>query len=177
MPPALNLTVTYCTPDDLNPLLSEEGVTGRLDDDDDGSIDANEQGYLATAIQWASDKVNFYCLNRYAALDLANSWLVNNWAVLCAGHWLSIRRGNPSPASIADLYKEALKDMEMIRTGAANLPGIGLRTAAWPAWSNIRLDQLYSLRKLRVERPISEQSPVKDYYQQIDWPSQFILEP
>jgi len=175
MPPAL--AYVYCTESDIQSLLSVDGETGSLDDDNDGSVNAVEQGYLTQAINWASDRVNFFCLPRYAAVDLANSWLVNNWTVICAGYWLSTRRGNPPPGSFADLYEDALKDMEMIRTGQAQLPGIGLRTNAWPAWSNVRVDQLYALRKIRVEKPISEQSPVKDYYQQQDWAANFIIEP
>lgn len=171
------LLYTYCSETDIQALLSVDGETGSLDDDNDGSLNPTEEGYLAQAINWASDKVNFYCLSRYAASDLVNSWLVNNWCVILTAYWLSTRRGNPSPGSFADLYEEAIKDLEMIRKGEAQLPGIGLRTAAWPAWSNVRVNQLYALRKIRVERPISEQSPAKDYYQQQDWAANFIIEP
>ena len=174
-PPAL--AYLYCSEADLEAILSVDGKIGSVDDDNDASESAIEKTYIDAAINWGTDRVNFYCLARYAAADLANSWIVNHWTVICAAKWLSSRRGNPPPASIDDLYEDALKDMEMVRKGDAQVPGMGLRTAAWPAWSNIRVDQLYTLRKIRVERPISEQSPVKDYHQQQDIAANFIIEP
>lgn len=173
-PPAL--AYQYATQSDVEALLSIDGLAGRVDDLATGTINATEQGYIASAINWATARVNQFCLGLYAAADLANSWIVNNWTVVLAARWLSCRRGNPPPGSFDDLYKEVLEDLKDVRAGRANLPDIGLRTAAWPAWSNVRVDCLYSLRKIRVERPISERSAT-DYRQSVDWPSVWIVEP
>lgn len=172
-PPALSYV--YCTEQDLQSLLSPDGEIGRLDDQNIGVVN---QTYLTNAINWATERVNLYCLPRYNAIDLAQSWLVNNWAVICAAHWLSTRRGNPVPHSFDDLYEEAIEDMKLIQKGQAQIPNIGLRTSAWPAWSNVRVDVLYTLRKIRVERPISETKGTNpDYYQSQDWAANFIVEP
>lgn len=158
MPTAL--AYTYCTEDDINALLGVDGVTGRLDDDDSGTVSAAEDLYLTAAINWATSKVNLYCLGFYEALDLSTSFIVNQWATVIACHWLSSRRGNPAPGSFKELYEETIKDLERIKSAEYQIPDIGYRTAAWPWWSNIRVDHSNPVRKVRVERPISEKSAI-----------------
>lgn len=158
MPTAL--AYTYCSEADIQALLSSDGMIGRVDDDNDGTVDATpEQLYLDKAISWATSRINFYCLPLYTAASLADSWVVNEWCVILACHWLSSRRGNPPPGSFKDLAEQAIKDLELVAAGRFQVPEAGYREAAWPAWSNIRVDILYSLRKVRVERPISDQTP------------------
>jgi hypothetical protein len=160
------LAVTYCTQADLEALLSVDGHTGRLDDDATGTLSATESGYLTKAINWATDRVNFYLGSQYASTNLANSWLVNNWAVICAAYWLSCRRGNPPPGSMDQLYKEAVEDMKLVKSGQYQLPDTALRDSAFPAWSNVRTDFLYALRRVRVQRPISDKTSTSPEYQQ-----------
>lgn len=177
MAPA-NLALTYCTQDDLDALLSPQGVTARLDDDDSGQIDGLEIAWLNRAIQWATARVNMYCAGRYATADLVNSWIVNNWAVVLACHWLSCRRGNPPPSSMEGLYDETMEDLKAVKSGEVDLPDIGLRTSAWPSWSNVRVDCLYTLRKIRVERVQGmSESPNAGFPRNTDWPGEFIVEP
>lgn len=171
--PSISTDTLYCTLADIKELLSVNGTIGRADDDNDGSISATEQTYFDRAINWATSRVNLYCLAKYAASELVTSALVNEWAVLCAAYWLSCRRGNPPPGSFDDLYKSAIDDLKLIHSGSFQIPDIGYRDSAWPAWSNIRVDQGYPLRKIRVERPISESSPVP-YSQPRDRTAEYI---
>jgi len=152
------LDYLYCTQDDLNSFLSVAGVLGRVDDENTGSIDAEGQGYIDAAINWATARCNFYLAPKYDHADLATDYVVNEWCAMLAVHWLSIRRGNPAPGSFEDHYKEVLEDLASVRDGTNQLD-LGLREAAWPAWSNVRVDPAYLLRKARVERPLSEQGP------------------
>ena len=156
MPTAL--TYTYCTEADVQALLSADGTTARVDDNGDNSQSATEAGYITSAINWATDKINFFLLPRYSAPNLSTSWVVNNWAVILAARWLSMRRGNPPPGSVNQLYEEAVEDLKLVHSGAYEIPGIGTREVLWPVWSNVRVDPLYILRKIRVERPISEKT-------------------
>lgn len=158
MPPSTAPAHVYATEEDLDALLSEAGTDNRVDDDANSAPASLEAGYLTKALYWATARVNMYALGRYAASDLANSWVVNNWCVVLACHWLSCRRGNPPPGSFDQLKDEVMEDLKAIRAGEADLPEIGLRNAAWPAWSNVRVDCLYRLRKIRVEKPISEKT-------------------
>jgi hypothetical protein len=152
-----------------------DGETSRLDDTGSGTINT---AFLNQAINWGTAKCNFYLLSRYNAIDLAQSWVCNNWAVICTAYWLSTRRGNPPPGSFDDLYKEAIEDMKAVHSGDYSLPEIGLRSQAWPAWSNLRHDLFYTMRKTRVERAagMSEQTPVP-YMGNQDWAGAYIIEP
>jgi len=170
------ISTTYCTQADIEALLSVTGVESRVDDDAGGSLSATETGYITSAIQWATAKVNDFCLALYTAADLATSWVINEVAIVLAAKWLSIRRGNPSPGSIADACKEAMERLEKIRNGGHPLADIGQRNAAWPAWSNVRVDPLNIVKKVRVERPISEPSATP-YPQHRDYPSEIFVEP
>lgn len=174
MPTAL--TTLYVTQDDMEALLSSEGVDLRLDDNADGSVSAAELDRLTTqARNYATAQVNRFLTGRYDAADLATSWVINEWATYLACNWLSRRRGNPG------LFKaeveEAIKDMKEIRSGASNLEDIPARNPAWPTWSNVRVDQNYRLRKIRVERPLSEREPTSGKPQQRDIWADVILEP
>ncbi len=164
------LAYVYLTESDLQALMSIDGETGRLDDNNDGSISTPpESTYLTAAINWATSKVNFYALSLYSASDLSTSYLVNQWAVVCGAKWLSSRRGNPAPGSFDDLYKETIEDLKLIKTGEYQIPDLGYRAIAWPAWSNVRVDILRTFQRVRVERPISERSPTP-YVQHTDTP-------
>lgn len=167
-----NITL-YCSADDITAMISAQGVVGRLDDDDDDTLSSDELQFETTAQTYGSERVNFYCLQRFAAEDLAKSWLVNYWATVMACHWLSCRRGNPPPGSFDQLAKDAIEDMKQVHSGLYTVPGIGEREVGWPAWSNVRVDVLYPYRKIRVERGLSERTGVK-YPQPKDIPGEFI---
>lgn len=169
------LTYTYCTEADLQALLSEQGTLNRVDDNGDNAQSATETGYLDKSISWATDKLNFYLLARYAADKLATSWVVNQWAVIFAARWLSQRLGNQPPGTINELYDEAIEDLKLVHSGTYEIPGIGTREVMWPAWSNVRVDTLYTLRKIRVERPISEKTKT-DYAQHLDRVAEHLVE-
>ena len=174
MPTAL--TTLYVSQSDMEDLLSTEGVELRLDDNGDGSVSAAELLRLTTnARNYATAKVNRYLSGRYAEADLATSWVINEWAAYLACNWLSRRRGNPG------LFKaevgEAIKDMKEIRAGVSNLEDIPARHPSWPTWSNTRVDSNYRLRKIRVERPISEEEPTSGKPQQRDIWADVIFEP
>lgn len=158
----------YCTQEDMEALYSVDGVLGRVDDNVSGTIAAPETTYITKALYWATSQVNFYCLAVYADSALATSYMVNEWATILACRWLSSRRANPIPESIEALYRSAIEDMKLVRSGTAQIPDIGARDAMFPAWSNVRVDVTSRLRKCRVERPISEPTPTP-YRQDRDW--------
>ena len=158
MPPTA-LPVTYCAESDLQAMIGLDAEVSHLDDDQSGAVDGPEATYLSQAISWATEQCNKYLLGRYRETDLATSWLVNQWCTIAAAYWLSVRRGNPSPAAVAKLYAEAVKDMTQVHDKQFDIPHLGTRNTTWPAWSNVRVDALYQLRKVRVERPISDRRP------------------
>ena len=102
--------------------------------------------------------------------------MVNQWATICAAWWFSHRRASPPPGAYDQLYKETLEDLKSVRKGENQVPDIGQRDVMWPAWSNVSINIGYALRKIRVERPISERTPTP-YPQNVDHGADFIFEP
>lgn len=149
------LAILYATEADIQGLLSIDGETGRVDDDADGSVSPVEEGYVQSALNYATATVNRFLIAKYSPQDLATDWCVCEWCVVLACHWLSCRRGNPPPGSTKDLYEAVMKDLQSVKDGESHLD-LGMRMSAFPAWSNVRVDQFNTLRKLVVERPISE---------------------
>lgn len=168
----------YCTQDDVEAYLSAVGVTMSLDDNMRGTPAGEWQEFLNKGIQWASARIDFYLNGQYQRRYLAQSWIVNDWATCLACCWLRSRRGNPVPGSIMDLCKEATEDLKMVQSGQVTLADVPLRAAAWPAWSNVRVDHTYELRKVRVERWISERvSGESPYPRDVDYTSEWIYPP
>lgn len=166
---------TYVSEEDIEALLSVHGKTASLDDLGVGAPTGDNDAHLNKAIQWATARVNFYLGNQYAARYLAESWIVNDWATILACYWLRTRRGNPAPSAIMDMYKGAVEDMSRVQSGEVNLPDTPTRSAAWPAWSNVRVDQLYPVRKVRVERGLSESRGGRPSYQQhLDFAAEYV---
>ena len=168
---------TYCVEADVQALLSVDGEQMRLTDAGEDYPTATEAAYLTTqGINWASSRINMYCLTRYDASQLATSYLVNEWATIFAARWLCSRRGNPVPKAIQDLYDEALEDLKQVRMGQLDIPDIGQRDPGYPAWSNMTVRPEYLYRKVRREQSISDTSPTTGRTV-VDLPSQFLIEP
>lgn len=168
--------VVYCDVGDIETILSVAGVTDRGDDEGTGILSAAEQGYIASIIGWASSRVNFRAGHLYNTNDMAMSSWVNYVTAVMAAQMLCGRRSNPVPGSITAMYKECIADLDIVRRGDLQIPDIGYRDVAWPAWSNCRVDPMYRQRQTRVQRQLSEQSAVP-YIQNVDTIGQQIIEP
>jgi hypothetical protein len=120
----------YCTSEDMADILSQAGV-------DLASSDYPPSDY-GNAIAKAGNQIDFYLGRRYQPTSLAQSDLVKDWAAILACSFLRRRRGNPMPAGIASLVEEAKAQMEMVRRGQTEIPGIGVRKTSAPAMSVIR---------------------------------------
>lgn len=170
------LAILYATDSDVEDYLSTEGVDLRLDDDNSGTVSPAELSRLTVrGLNVATARVNLYCSQMYDASGLATSWMVNEWTTCLAACWLCRRRGNPIPQSIADACDATMHELELVKDGSLTLTDIGMREAAWPAWSNVTVRPEFQLKKVRVQRQISERSPT-DYPQTIDYPSEVYQE-
>ena len=169
------LTTQFCTQQDVAGLLSDEGVMLRLDDDSDDCANTTEQTRMVQAQSYGTSRVKLYCQVLYDDTDMSTSWMCNEWATIVAARWLCARRGNPIPASLGEMFKEAMEEMKAVRSGQLQIPDIGYRYGFWPVWSNISKSDGYRFMKLRVERNISERSPTQ-YTQHPDWGAEFSFE-
>jgi hypothetical protein len=93
--------------------------------------------------------------------------VINDFATVIACRWLCSRRGNSVPKSIESLFKEVMEELKMIQRGETSLADIAERNINTPTWSNIRIQILNNVRKMAVERPLSESTPT-DYSQTVD---------
>lgn len=153
------LSTLYTDTDSIEGLLSQIGRDSRVDDNYTNNIDAREDNFITWACNWATARVNTFCSNRYEPATLATSWTVWGWATICACWWLCGRRGNPVPDSIIALYEEAMMEMKMVAAGQLNIDDLAMRNALAPVWDNMRMDQRYIVRKMRIIRPLSDLTP------------------
>lgn len=143
----------------------------------DGGVNTYDMKRLTVqAIMWATAQVKLYCNVKYDDVALADSWSVNRWATHLAGYRLCRRRTNACPTTVAEDYKETVAELKSVQAGSLYIEDIGLRTTEAPAWSNVTVDQSgYDIRKVRVQRPISEGTPTQ-YPQNVSWPAEFSFE-
>lgn len=174
----------YTSADDVAALLSALGRDARLDDDFSATLDGDESPFLLQCREWATAQVKFYCQPHYDDAELSASWLANEWATVLAAVRLCSRRLNAVPDSLRALCYGDIKgddqgvmgDLRDVRRGRAKIPETARRTPDdGPAWSNVTVDPRYRLRQLRVQRPISEQTPAQ-YPQTVDWRAEHTLE-
>ena len=161
----------YCTALDIAARWSSAGKDIRLDDDPSA---------ISNVLQNATNKIRFYCADTYAEADLLadadDAGWVNDRATDLACVFLGRRRGNTVPDEIKEAYREAVDELERVHDDIYEIPGVPKRHAAYPTFSNIRVDPRYDYRKVRVEKIISEASSPSSYVQIPDWTSQFIFE-
>jgi len=134
---------------------------------------------LVKSCQYGTTQVKLWCCSRYQDSDLllnaGENGSVNRWATALAARWLCSRRGQSPPKGVADMAKEALDEMKLVKVGMLQIEDIGTRTSGWPFITNVTLDIGYDYRKLRVETPLSEGTPVQ-YPQAVDWNSALWVE-
>lgn len=148
----------------------------------DNGVNVWLAGQLINACNYGTVTVQRYCTNRYNVSDLLdNARLANGgtggsvryWAITIAAHWLSERLYRAAPQQIQRAYDEVMEDLKAVKRSELDVEEIGTRTAGWPAFSNVTVDQTYPLSKVRVEYGLSEPTPTQ-YAQQLDWSSYWL---
>jgi hypothetical protein len=141
----------------------------------DNGVNVWLAGLLVKACQIATAKCKLYLCNIYDDSQLVLSWSVNQWATAIGARWLGTRRFMAAPENVQQAYDEAIEEMKAVAAGQLSIEDIGTRTSAWPFLSNISINDGFTFRKLRVEWPISEQTPTQ-YPQSVDWSSFYAIE-
>jgi hypothetical protein len=126
---------TYCAIEDVEDVLSVSGVSLRSDD-----LPESPTAY-GDVIARAGNRMNMFLFKRYDPNSLATSDLVKDWASIIAAYYLCVRRGNPPPTGIAILYEGVMTDLQDIRSGLAEIPGIAARKSYAPVMSIMRATQ------------------------------------
>lgn len=167
--------VYYCSQDDVEAILSANGVRLRLDDDGSEEISAEEQEAMDFALGDAAVTIDQYLAAMHTPAYLATSRWVNNRAA-----WLSVlalceRRGNPVPESLMDRSEKIFEELEYHRDTSRPIAGVPLRTSMAPTWSNVRVDPRYQFKAIRVEKQTSSRraSSLQTF---TDWQAAFSVE-
>lgn len=132
-----------------------------------------DNSLIASAVGVGTAKVNRYCQPLYEVADLAQSWSVWNWATIFAAHWVCCRRANPVPNSLMNNYLEALDECKAVKAMEFPIEDIGLRNDIMPLWAALRVDQRYSVKKLRVESSLSSRV-APQFPRKTDYPADII---
>lgn len=142
---------TYCTQDDISDRLSETGVDLRIDD--------SPPSTLGRVLERAAVMVNRYCQTRYTVAQLAMSDHVRELAADIATYYLCIRRGNPAPPYLVDLFNDAKEALAQINQGVLQLPDIAQTRPAFPAMSNPMVAARPTLHaRVQTRRSVGKQS-------------------
>ena len=156
-------------------LLSEMGVVTRLDQDGSGGLSSNEQRTADLGIYVATGWVARHATT-YDRLDLARSASAWWWATIYYARYLCLLDGNPIPPGLAELFAEAQRDMLKVQAGTMFIEDIGAKMDPAPSWSNLRMDNNFGVRKMRVIRPISDRSRA-NFPRRRDFGGEYIYEP
>lgn len=115
-------TQTYCTDADVEFVLSEAGVTARVDDQETGTRSTAAEGYIDTAIARAAREINGAIRHQYKLSDVAsNEWLKDVNATLAADI-LCRRRGNAPIESIMSDVQSFREMLAKIKDGREQIP-------------------------------------------------------
>lgn len=142
----------YCTETELEQVLSEHGVTARLDDTDVGTA---VSGYADACIEKATATINRYLLTRYTvAICAASTWV--KWATATYASLVVCRHRNLTPPqSLIDEWKEVYEEaLNAIRRNQEDLMAdTGPAAQRFPMGmrlSNLTVDGRYLRQKVRV---------------------------
>lgn len=149
------ISPAYCTSTDIERYLSLTGAEAFAAHD---IPDEPTSEVYNDVINQATDEVNLYAIDRYDPADLATSKIVNRWATTFGAYFLTLRRGNPPPDSLAKDFDRVTKILERVQAGTLNIPNVGLRSRG-PTFDNLVVDRRYSQAKIRVQKENSSDSP------------------
>ena len=155
--PGTALTYVYTTRDEIERLMSGVGVRLRVDDlidSTDPDYDASDIGYYFQELtEDATLTIDQYAEGHYDPEDLVNSRWGRIRATWSGADLLSQRRGNP--ALFYSRYEEIIGELQQVTFGNLVIPGLPTRADLTPAMSNLRVDERFMVRKLRVMDSIS----------------------
>ena len=151
-----DLEYVYTTSTRIDRVLGTSGATQWSDHNDDGFADTS---VYEDAIYWATCEIDLYCRGIYSPADMVNnSWVVYACTRLAA--WkLCQNRGNSPPEALENEAQRLLQQLESIRMGDMQIPGLSQRADMRPVMVNRVVDRRYTRRTVRVDRATSTDSP------------------
>lgn len=153
----------YCTKEDVDDILSEDGTEARYDDDHDAELSADELARIDRVIIRASVMVGSKLKRRFKTMagfeggnpPASTPESVRYMTAVIAAYYTSMRRGNPVSEEIRSLYREALEWLDKIARGDELPIDLHEQMDNTSFVSNFNVDGSYRTSKVRVTRPNS----------------------
>jgi hypothetical protein len=133
-------TQTYCSISNVEEVLSAQGATAFVDDDETGSRSTAEAAFATTMIEYAAERINMQIGMVYVLSDVVgNGWLKYANAYLAAGNLVQ-RRGMPLTPSLASQIDQIIEQLGQVVTGALRLPQQNPSFDTLPTVTNFKID-------------------------------------
>jgi len=154
------VTTSYCAQADVTFMLSRFGLQALLNDG--ASAIPVIQGNLATAITWASVRIDYYLRQRYDPTQLAGNNFVR-FACATLASVMIMRRKNAAHDGLQQEYDEVEEQLKSIQEFKYEVPDAYPISEPGPTMSNVRVDQVNFNRKIRAsfEASTGDQSSKK----------------
>lgn len=138
-------------------LLGEMNVALSMDDDESKAVDPRERARVTQLAHVATAWVKRYCPT-YELADLQTSKFAWRCATVYLAREICLRRGNPIPPGLYEMYAEALSDLKEIKAGTMFIEDVGAVVDPMASWSNMRIDPVYGVVQSRVQKKTSDRS-------------------
>lgn len=116
------MPTTYCTSEHVKFVLSEAGMTARVDDDESGVASVEEELMITTAINWAAAEINACVGKQYRLSDVTSNTMLQMANAYLAAERLCGRRGNDSPSKLEADCDKIRDRLTEVRWGREQLP-------------------------------------------------------
>lgn len=145
-----------CTIDDVEAILSAEGVVARGDDSQDGTVSASETKLLNDQISRGSREIAMRLNMLYKVTEFQGSnppvdtpATVRDMAAVLSAYWMCLRRNNPPTIWLQTARQEVFDTLELVKHGNLRLPDITTALEHSPFVTNFHLDGRFRSAKAR----------------------------
>jgi len=152
-------TYQFTSQDEIERLFSRMAIKLRTDDlaGDDIADWWEEHISDATLRVWMYIHLFNGDIHGLPDATLVNSYWIRRRATWIACYYISQRRGNPSQFN--ERYLEIIEELEKVQLGLIQIPEIATSAKLIPAMDNLTVDNRHGLHKLRVQVPLSTDTP------------------
>ena len=148
-----SLTYQFTSQAEMERLFSLMAIKMRTED----LAGTNIADWWEEHVSDATLRIWMYLHLLYDAADLADSYWVRRRATWVGCYYISQRRGNP--AQFSERYAEIIEELEKMQLGLLQIPDLPTSAKLIPAMDNMTVDSRYPLSKLRVQVPLSTDTP------------------
>ena len=149
------LTEVYTSQDEIERLMSREGVFLQTDD----LTGSDLTDYFTEVIADGTDYINQYAGFRYLEADMKNNRWVRSRATWLGAYYLFQRRGQAPPAVLQNRFIEITDELEKVHAEKILIPRLKTSEDLSPAMSNLKVDHSFQVNKVRVKPTISTGTP------------------